>query len=262
MKKTTGKVVSLVLALALVVTSFSATFAFAATKSETVVVTPANKTLYLAAGATTTNIDVTSLLGGTAQTYDHQAPAVTVVEAARASGSDLVKITNETNKVSFALKSSTASGSEVISVRYTGTFATNRPESVTVNGVANITVKVFAPGALVIGESGFVSSNGTTSPDAIADFNKNETGARATQYSLYTVAQKASDIVPVFTAASVVYKQDDVTAANYLVTAQPEKYVLSDGTTPGTTFAITSGTYDHVTGFYGRRALSYLLFRR
>ena len=35
MRKATGKVVSLVLALALVVTSFSSTFAFAATKSET-----------------------------------------------------------------------------------------------------------------------------------------------------------------------------------------------------------------------------------
>ena len=34
MRKATGKVVSLVLALALVVTSFSSTFAFAATRSE------------------------------------------------------------------------------------------------------------------------------------------------------------------------------------------------------------------------------------
>ena len=34
MRKATGKVVSLVLALALVVTSFSSTFAFAATKTE------------------------------------------------------------------------------------------------------------------------------------------------------------------------------------------------------------------------------------
>lgn len=50
MRKATGKVVSLVLALALVVTSFSSTFAFAATKSEsTDDVHPAtDKTLYLA----------------------------------------------------------------------------------------------------------------------------------------------------------------------------------------------------------------------
>jgi len=240
MKKTTGKVVSLVLALALVVTSFSATFAFAATKSETVVVTPTNKTLYLAAGATTTDIEVTNLLAGTAETYDHQAPTVSVVEAARASGSDLVKITNANNKVSFALKSATASGSEVISVRYTGTFGTNRPESVTVNGVANITVNVAAPGALVIGKAGITTSNGTTSPEAIADFNKNETGDRATLYSLYSVSQTTDTIFPTYTPKEVVYKQDGVTASNYLVTAQPEKYTLKDRTTPKTTFVITA----------------------
>ena len=47
MRKATGKVVSLVLALALVVTSFSSTFAFAATKSETATVhgAPGNVTL-------------------------------------------------------------------------------------------------------------------------------------------------------------------------------------------------------------------------
>ncbi len=247
MKKITGKVVSLVLALALVVTSFSATFAFAATKTETVVVTPANTTLYLAAGATTTNIDVTSLLSGTAQTYDHQAASVTVVEAARASGSDLVKITNDTtnSKVLFALKSSTASGSEVISVRYTGTFATNRPESVTVSGVANITVNVLAPNALVIGKAGFTTSDGTTSPDAIADYNKNETDTtRTTEYSVYSVAQQSGTIFPVYAAQDVVYAQSGVTSSNYLVTAQPEKFTLVDSTTTaGKAFTIKAGTY-------------------
>ena len=49
MRKATGKVVSLVLALALVVTSFSSTLAFAATKTETGTATiDTNKDLYLA----------------------------------------------------------------------------------------------------------------------------------------------------------------------------------------------------------------------
>ena len=49
MRKATGKVVSLVLALALVVTSFSSTFAFAATKSETATdVHAVKETVYLA----------------------------------------------------------------------------------------------------------------------------------------------------------------------------------------------------------------------
>ena len=49
MRKATGKVVSLVLALALVVTSFSSIAAFAATKTETGTATvDTNKDLYLA----------------------------------------------------------------------------------------------------------------------------------------------------------------------------------------------------------------------
>ena len=49
MKKATGKVVSLVLALALVITSFSATFAFAATETgEATIHVDSHKELYLA----------------------------------------------------------------------------------------------------------------------------------------------------------------------------------------------------------------------
>ena len=49
MRKATGKVVSLVLALALVVTSFSSTFALAATKSESAAsVSAEDGTVYLA----------------------------------------------------------------------------------------------------------------------------------------------------------------------------------------------------------------------
>lgn len=245
MKKITGKVVSLVLALALVVTSFSSTFAFAATKTETVVVTPANNTLYLAAGAYSSDVDVTALLTAAAETYDHQKPSISVVEAARASGSDLIKITNASNTVSFALKSSTASGTEVIAVRYTGTLSTNRTDAVTLSGVANITVKVLAPNALVIGKQGFTTSDGSTYPDAVADFNKNEVGDRTTEYSLYLVNQASSSIFPDFKAQPVVYNQNDVTASNYLVTAQPEKFTPADGTTPSTTFKITTALYDH-----------------
>lgn len=109
MRKATGKVVSLVLALALVVTSFSSIAAFAATKTETGTATvDTNKDLYL---ANTNGVDnpkdgskyfnLTDYIfnetnGAEIETYDHiiiDNPAEIEISQVTVSGSSIVKVT-------------------------------------------------------------------------------------------------------------------------------------------------------------------------
>lgn len=130
MRKATGKVVSLVLALALVVTSFSSIAAFAATKTETGTATvDTNKDLYL---ANTNGVDKPAdgskyfnltewIFGGkvSLETYDHivindgiEISQVTV------SGSSIVKVVkvNESNASQY-LAADAKDGDYIVSVR-------------------------------------------------------------------------------------------------------------------------------------------------
>ena len=96
MKKITGKVVSLVLALALVVTSFSGTFAFASTKSVSGTVSDTdNDEIYLVNG-NDTNKNVTKLMADwinpTLDTKDHQdVDDLEISAISHASGDSLVQ---------------------------------------------------------------------------------------------------------------------------------------------------------------------------
>lgn len=136
MRKATGKVVSLVLALALVVTSFSSIAAFAATKTETGTATvDTNKDLYL---ANTNGVDepedgskyfnLTDYIfndGVKLETYDHieinggKGDKDTIeISQVTVSGSSIVKVVkvNESNK-SLYLAANAEDGDYVVSVR-------------------------------------------------------------------------------------------------------------------------------------------------
>lgn len=160
MKKTTGKVVSLVLALALVVTSFSATFAFAATKSVTGTVssTDHDDEIYLANGSGENNsVDLKSWINPELDTKDHQdvSTDVDITAISHVSGDSLVKWKIDEpsdGDAQLTVKSTTKDGTEVISVLYESTYTNDDGDDVTVKARKNFTVHVLDADSIVIGK--------------------------------------------------------------------------------------------------------------
>jgi len=203
MKKTTGKVVSLVLALALVVTSFSANFAFAATKYETGTATAANDDIYFAAGTKiATDLGLTVPDPATMETYDHT--AVTDYEFLsfkRVDGKDLIDAKKGTDDdYHLVLKSTSATGTEKIAITYQGT--TSR-DGVTVNvrATANVTIHVAEKGSYLVSKT--TATDNTTlnakysAPDAIGTYAVNDVDTH--DISVYLVGE-ASDGTATYTA--------------------------------------------------------------
>jgi len=168
MKKTTGKVVSLVLALALVVTSFSGTFAFASTTSVSGTVSgTTHDEIYLSNSdvtGTTTNTTVVDLqtnwIDAQLDTKDHQTVEDEHIAAiSHASGDTLVKWSIDDNDIAtLTLKSTSKTGKEVLSILYEGSYVNDDGDTVTVKARKDFTVNVLEEGSLVIGTDG--SANG------------------------------------------------------------------------------------------------------
>ncbi len=171
MKKITGKVVSLVLALALVVTSFSANFAFAATKTVNGSVDLREddaKVLYLVNGGTgnQTKVNLSARIADkagkpiTMDTPDHQdVTPKSIIAVSHLSGDRLVKwgdvngkSVDDDEETYLFLKSGSADGKEVISVLYNGTYTNDDGDEVNVKAKANITVYVADKGTNYIGK--------------------------------------------------------------------------------------------------------------
>jgi len=160
MKKITGKVVALVLALALVVTSFSANFAFASTKtiSGTVSDTDQDK-IYLVNGGVKTVDDLESWIQGKVETKDHnEASDVKITAISHVSGDKLVSLSTKSGSSDddddavLKLKSSTADGKEVISVLYEGDYTNDDGDEFTVKASKEFTVYVYDKDAIVFGK--------------------------------------------------------------------------------------------------------------
>jgi len=175
MKKITGKVVSLVLALALVVTSFSANFAFASTKktlSGTVSDTQEDD-IYLVNG-TEKNVDLDAWLLGSKlnlETKDHGvATSIEIGAVSHVSGDKLVSASIDGDDATLKLKGKT--GTEVVSVLYQGDYTDPDDENdteYTVKGRANLTVHVYDQGDIVFGEKDS-GSNLAAPGEGLADF--------------------------------------------------------------------------------------------
>jgi hypothetical protein len=160
MKKITGKVVSLVLALALVVTSFSANFAFASTKTMSGQVSKTeNDSIYLVnGGANSADLTAFLLKGGfKLETKDHNTVTGEKIDAiSHVSGDKLVSlsVTSNPDKATLKLKSSTANGKEVISVLYEGSYTDDDGNDYTVKAKHDLTVYVYDKDSIVFGEAG------------------------------------------------------------------------------------------------------------
>lgn len=163
MRKATGKVVSLVLALALVVTSFSSIAAFAATKTETGTATvDTNKDLYL---ANTNGVDepkegskyfnLTDWIFGrkvSLETYDHIVINNIEISQVTVSGSSIVKVVkvNDSNKALYpaanaedgnyivSVRDAKGTGSATLNVLLTGKTTERGDDEVTVRGSVQI----------------------------------------------------------------------------------------------------------------------------
>lgn len=126
--KKTGKALSLVLSMALVVSSLATTFASAATtKTEYLVTDTKAGTIDLVNGksgsASLTDLSGTILpTGVSGKTTDHLVVAgMVATDVAHKSGDSLVSASITDNKVSVKLNSDSAVGTEVLAIRYTAT---------------------------------------------------------------------------------------------------------------------------------------------
>ncbi len=199
MKKISGKALSLVLSLALVVSSFSVSLASAAAASETATASLADGSLYLANGGagntlkfelvniSSSQSDGTDYLAlapaSTGTLYDHQLVSnLTLKDVAITNGSGIatVKVTKDTsgNVTGALLTLTNASVQGTVNVvgRYEGTVqrGTNTDAS-NVYAQATLTVTVLKNGSTVIGK-GVASSNAATAlgsyPDALDSLSK------------------------------------------------------------------------------------------
>lgn len=229
MRKATGKVVSLVLALALVVTSFSSIAAFAATKTETGTATvDTNKDLYL---ANTNGVDnpkdgskyfnltdyiFNDTYGAELETYDHiiinegiEISQVTV------SGSSIVKVTKVNSDENaygadegdyiVSVRDAKGTGTATLNVLLTGKTTLRGDDEVTVRGSVQIKLTLLDAKTpiLVSDVPGFGKE-----PGSIGGLQKNPT-----KYDLDHDGKSETDEVPATLAtASVVKPVADGTA--------------------------------------------------
>ncbi len=213
MKKITGKVVSLVLALALVVTSFSATFAFATTKSvDGTLKDTGNDSIYLVnGGASDTELSanlVTALGTITLDTKDHQdsISSAKVVDVTHSSGDKLVTATvdKDASTATIKLKNKDVKGKEILSVLFNATYSTDDGD-VTVRARKSFTVNVLAKDSYVIGKNYTLNAGvaDTRTGDSIEAIDTFATTQGSTQkISIYKVglAASATDAKAVYTA--------------------------------------------------------------
>lgn len=253
MKKITGKVVSLVLALALVVTSFSGTFAFASTKSVSGTVSDTdNDEIYLVNGNDTKK-DVTKLMADwinpTLDTKDHQdVDGLEISAISHASGDSLVKWDIEDGDATLSVKSSSKTGTEVLSVLYEGTYTNDDGDDVTVKARKNFTVHVLDEGSLVVGktykDSGTVNQHPRTGKDIEKPDTFAQTYGTSVEVTVYKVG-KDSDAKAYYTPATVTSNEKATSGDAYVSLSSNENVYFDEATTAA--LAQESGTTDPLT---------------
>lgn len=246
MKKITGKVVSLVLALALVVTSFSANFAFAATKtvSGTVSDTQNDDKIVLVNGDSSNNKFENLLLWTVAsldtKEHDGDVTDVEIASISHVSGASLVKWKIDNGDADLTLKSTDKSGKEVLSVLYKGTRQDEDGNDITVKASKEFTVYVLDKDDLVIAKNEPKDSG--KAPDDVDALAKNA-GANV-RLSVYSVAPAGNGSAKaVYTPVAVTLDENQLTgAAAYLEVSDDVVKLTKDSGTPTTIIATVSKT--------------------
>jgi hypothetical protein len=189
MNKIRGKVLSLVLAAALVVSSFPATFASASshkTVSGVLKDDPDQDTFYLVNGGSGDQLkvkDFDSLIytgSVPLETKDHEeASDIEVSSISHVSGDRVVKWDiSDDGDVTLSLRSSSSEGKEVIAVLYKGTYTDDDDNDITVKASTDITVHAVDKDSAVIGDATLDSDN-----DKVVDDDDRKIGKKSAELS-------------------------------------------------------------------------------
>lgn len=187
MRKATGKVVSLVLALALVVTSFSSTFAFAATKTESgeassigdVYLVNLNglegEDLAAAKAANRDKFNITNYVAGeTLETYDHIELNDIDIYSVSVSGDNIIRVTKDDDDVYTAtVRDTKGTGKATVNVLFTGTTTLRGDEEITVRGSSKFTVTLLDAKTPILGDAGAESKAAGEGVDSVSALQKN-----------------------------------------------------------------------------------------
>lgn len=187
MRKATGKVVSLVLALALVVTSFSSTFAFAATKTESgeassiddVYLVNLNglegDALAAAKAAGRDKFNITEYVTGeTLETYDHIVLDDIDIYSVSVSGDNIIRVTKDEDDVYTAtVRDTKGTGKATVNVLFTGTTTLRGDEEITVRGSSKFTVTLLDAKTPILGAAGAESKAAGEGVSSVSALQKN-----------------------------------------------------------------------------------------
>ena len=187
MRKATGKVVSLVLALALVVTSFSSTFAFAATKTESgeassiddVYLVNLNglegENLAAAKAANRDKFNITDYVAGeTLETYDHIVLDDIDIYSVSVSGDNIIRVTkNDDDEYIATVRDTKGTGKATVNVLFTGTTTLRGDEEITVRGSSQFTVTLLDAKTPILGDAGAESKAAGEGVDSVSALQKN-----------------------------------------------------------------------------------------
>lgn len=187
MRKATGKVVSLVLALALVVTSFSSTFAFAATKTESgeassiddVYLVNLNglegENLAAAKAANRDKFNITDYVAGeTLETYDHIVLDDIDIYSVSVSGDNIIRVTkNDDDEYIATVRDTKGTGKATVNVLFTGTTTLRGDEEITVRGSSKFTVTLLDAKTPILGDAGAESKTAGEGVDSVSALQKN-----------------------------------------------------------------------------------------
>ncbi|HEX3018291.1 MAG TPA: hypothetical protein VHP31_10645 [Caproicibacter sp.] len=249
MKKITGKALSLVLSLALVVSSFSATFANAATtKTEYLGTKDSGTAVEFVNGRSgdASATDVTSYIpySITAETQDHLTVAgMTAQDIAMKDGQDLLswKVDSTTSKITLSLKDASLAGKETIAVRYTATNHryTAPTQDILFSAVVTYTVKVYANNSYAVNLSDtsidkygtIVNNKMTTNVSGTVDqYILKDSGVGGSQNTKGSLADTVSQPVSVATKQDGSFDLTNVAAGTFCVKVSSSNKV--DMTTP------------------------------
>ncbi len=243
MKKITGKVVSLVLALALVVTSFSANFAFASTKKTLsgIVSDPDHDDIYLVNDSGHNDpVSINDWLMKNdfkLETKEHgDVTGVKIAAVSHVSGDKLVSADIDMDAGKADLKLKNKAGTEVLSVLYSGDYTDpddDNDTEYTVKGRANLTVHSYNAGDIVFGEpkpaSGYVPGEG------LDDFETFARNANATKViGIYKAVQDVVSGTPLadFSKVKLTTAKDGFNGTS--ADTNIYSYELSSGSATGT----------------------------
>ena len=187
MRKATGKVVSLVLALALVVTSFSSTFAFAATKTESGEASSIDDVslvnlnglegdaLAAAKAAGRDKFNITEYVTGeTLETYDHIELNDIDIYSVSVSGDNIIRVTKDDDDgYTATVRDTKGTGKATVNVLFTGTTTLRGDEEITVRGSSKFTVTLLDAKTPILGDAGAESKAAGEGVDSVSALQKN-----------------------------------------------------------------------------------------